>query len=766
MSHRVYGIRHHGPGSARSLAAALARWQPDCVLVEGPPDANELLPLVADAQMQPPVAILGYLAERATTSVFYPFAAFSPEWVAMRWALANAAVLRFIDLPLSLQLADAEEEEDSSASDGKAQPVEAGEEGAGDQAPAQPDSRSAEETAWRELCTAGGFADSEALWDRLVESRPDAADGDSEPLFDAVQELMAELRRDVPDPDGRELRREAYMRGEIRRALKEGHERIAVVCGAWHAPALRDVSKGVGADAAALKGLAKCKVATTWIPWSFGRLTRTSGYGAGVSSPGWYSHLHARPAGGIARWLAESARVFRGHDLDVAPSHVIEAVRLADTLATVRGFPEPSLAECLESMQAIFCNGDPGPMEFLARELLVGERMGTVPDSVPEPALSADLRAEQKRLRMKVEASQRTLDLDLRNENDLERSRLLHRLNILRVHWGQPQGEPRRARAKNTFHELWTLAWSPENALALIEAGRFGNTVERAANAALVEASAAATTIPQVASLLEQALNADCGDSVPALSLKLDALAAGSNDVPGLMVALAQLAPVLRYGDVRRTDVASLRVMLVHYAERVCIGLPLAASNISDELADQIAPMLAGCEQAMRLLASEEIDIGEDWQRTLRMLAGSGATHSLLAGRAVRLLIGRDALAAEEAAQLLSQALSPGVAAAQARWLEGVLAEGGLFLIHDPRLLTLLDDWLRALPADQFESTLPIARRAFSALSKPERRQIGQLVVAPGSPPQAAAADADFDWSRSPALVSLLQRYLKLEAIE
>jgi len=755
MAHRVYGIRHHGPGCARSLASALAAWRPDCVLVEGPPDANELLPLAADPQMQPPVALLGYVADRVESSVFYPFAAFSPEWVAMQWALANSAVLRFIDLPLSLQLAEvATAPAESDSEDAVSEHVEP-----------DVDAREAEETAWQELCAAGGFADSEALWDRLVETRADASEGGDEPLFDAVQELMAELRRGLPAPAGRELRREAHMRTEIRRALKEGHERIAVVCGAWHAPVLREVAKGVGADAAALKGLAKCKVATTWIPWSFGRLTRASGYGAGVASPGWYAHLHARPAGGVARWIAEAAQVFRRQELDVAPSHVIEAVRLADTLATLRGFPQPSLAECLEAMQTIYCNGDPAPMEFLARELLVGERMGTVPDSVPEPALSADLRAEQKRLRLKVEASQRSLDLDLRNDTDLERSHLLHRLGILGVHWGLLQDDPRRARAKNTFHEIWSLAWSPENALALIEAGRFGNTVERAAHNALLERCLAASAIPQVAGLLEQALRADCGECVPTLSAKLDALAAGSNDVPGLMGALAQLAPVLRYGDVRRTDVGSLRVMLGHYAERICIGLPLAASNISDELADQLAPLLAGCEQAMRLLANEQIDIGEDWQRALRVLASSGATHALLAGRAVRLLIGRDALSPEDSAQLLSQALSPGVAAGQARWLEGLLAEGGLFLIHDPRLLALLDDWLRALPADQFEAVLPIARRAFSSLSKPERRQIGQLVVTPASSAPAVPADAEFDWEREPQLVSLLQRYLKLEAI-
>ena len=40
---QVFGIRHHGPGSARSLVAALDDFEPDVVLIEGPADADPLL---------------------------------------------------------------------------------------------------------------------------------------------------------------------------------------------------------------------------------------------------------------------------------------------------------------------------------------------------------------------------------------------------------------------------------------------------------------------------------------------------------------------------------------------------------------------------------------------------------------------------------------------------------------------------------------------------------------------------------------------------
>ena len=45
-----FGIRHHGPGSARSLQHALQTLRPDAILIEGPPDANDLLQLAAHPQ--------------------------------------------------------------------------------------------------------------------------------------------------------------------------------------------------------------------------------------------------------------------------------------------------------------------------------------------------------------------------------------------------------------------------------------------------------------------------------------------------------------------------------------------------------------------------------------------------------------------------------------------------------------------------------------------------------------------------------------------
>ena len=130
---------------------------------------------------------------------------------------------------------------------------------------------------------------------------------------------MAALRAELPavDPDdaNEEARREAYMRQTIRASIKAGHRRIAVVCGAWHAPVLTTPLPPASHDARLLRGLPKQKIRSTWVPWTHSRLSTASGYGAGITSPGWYAHLWSSPDQPIARWLTKVAGALRGKDL-------------------------------------------------------------------------------------------------------------------------------------------------------------------------------------------------------------------------------------------------------------------------------------------------------------------------------------------------------------------------------------------------------------------------------------------------------------------
>ena len=137
------------------------------------------------------------------------------------------------------------------------------------------------------------------------------------------------------------------MRTQIRSAQKEGYKNIAIVCGAWHAPELTDQHTARD-DNALLKSLPKVKVSATWTPWTYERLAAANGYSAGIRSPGWYDHLWAGKRHPFTTWMTRAARVLRKQEFEGSSASIIEATRLAEALAGMRGRPQPGLDEsCL-----------------------------------------------------------------------------------------------------------------------------------------------------------------------------------------------------------------------------------------------------------------------------------------------------------------------------------------------------------------------------------------------------------------------------------
>jgi hypothetical protein len=87
--------------------AALEAMNPDAVLIEGPPDAAEVLALAGAAEMKQPVALLVYPVDAPGARGVLPFAEFSPEWQAIRFGLARGIPVSFMDLPQYHRLAEA-----------------------------------------------------------------------------------------------------------------------------------------------------------------------------------------------------------------------------------------------------------------------------------------------------------------------------------------------------------------------------------------------------------------------------------------------------------------------------------------------------------------------------------------------------------------------------------------------------------------------------------------------------------------------------------
>ena len=226
----IFGVRHHGPGSAALLKRAFDALNPACVLIEGTPEADDLIPFAGALGMKPPVALLVHASADANAAFFSPFAEFSPEWQAMQWALCHERPVRFIDWPggitihemIAAKNRDPEEIEVQVNSD----PLDV-------------------------LAEIAGFTDGEAFWNGLIEQGrlgqfdERSSGANALAVFAAIERAMTDVRADSESARSersrlRDQQREAWMRIHIRQALKEHEGQIAAMINAWHVSTLRE----------------------------------------------------------------------------------------------------------------------------------------------------------------------------------------------------------------------------------------------------------------------------------------------------------------------------------------------------------------------------------------------------------------------------------------------------------------------------------------------------------------------------------------------
>ena len=724
MSIHLLGIRHHGPGSARSVLQALDDLRPDMVLVEAPADVDNALRWVGEPGLVPPVALLTYVPAEPGRAAFAPFATFSPEWQAIRWANEHAVEVHAVDLPLAVTLAAIGGDDDGSL--------------VAEGAPPDP---------LRELASAAGDPDPERWWEDVIEHR-----GDGTPAFDAVAEAMAAAREGFV-PTQRELQREAHMRRAIRAARRAGHGEIVVVCGAWHVPALDIDAPGVpnaSTDAATLRGLPKVKTAVAWVPWTHRRLAAGSGYAAGVESPGWYRHVFDHPGSdGVARFFVDAARLVRQRGGAASPDHLIAGTRLAESLAAMRGRPRVGLSEVLDAADAVM-----GGLDLVRRELVVGDELGMVPESAPQVPLARDVTKAQKSARLSARAETTTVEVDLRTPTGLRKSHLLHRLVALGVPWGSVvDGRG----SSGTFRETWELRWEPELSVRLIERAGYGTTLESAATARLLERAGGSSGIVELVGIITAALFADLPQAVEPTVQRLASRAATDPDVGRLLDALPPLAEALRYGDVRSTDAGALREVVDGIVVRILAGVVASAHSLDDDAAALMVERLAGLQGALAVLDHPARRHG----LPIALVELSTTTgHGLVQGRATRLLHDAGVWSIDAVQRRLSQALSAGTPPASgAAFVEGFLAGSGSVLIHDADLLAVLDGWVSSLRPDAFDAVIALLRRTFGAFEAAERRQLMMLLMGVGVE-RTNGFGADVDPERAAAALATVRHML------
>ncbi|MFE3993798.1 DUF5682 family protein, partial [Streptomyces goshikiensis] len=705
----LLGVRHHSPALAAVVPALLDAAGAEVVCVELPADFQPWLEHLADPETVAPVALAGAGAEGRLA--FYPFADFSPELAAIRWARARGAEVVCCDLPLG--------------DPGWTAPGGAGAPGRRLFADA--------------LSASGSGRDGDDLWDRAVEV---LAPGCSpEAVRRAALGVGWGLRADAAVP-ATDLAREARMR-EVIAGAASGGRRVAAVIGAFHAPSLlapAPTGPGVppprtAAGSGAGPGEGDGEVVTSLVAYAYELLDSRSGYPAGIRDPLWQRAV--LEAGGEPERVREAASVaivgvcreLRRAGHVAGTGEAAEMLRVACDLAGLRALPAPGRGELLEAVSSVLGKGRPQARALEA--VLVGTGRGRVTPHAPRSGLGPSVEAELAELRLPSprDPAPREVRLDpLRSPLDARREVMLQRLLVC----GASYGEQLAVAATGDGTALgtkWRLSWTPSVPARLDLAGVRGVNAAQAAAGTLrdVARRAAAEGGPTPAQILTGLAAAARCELPELVGVRMDEAAAVLPEtaaLPELLQAL-ELLEGLRRGHFPGTSAEALAA-----AGELTGELLEAAVRALPGLAGSDDPADAGALVALADRAAGR-PLGLRIDSALAELSYTASPLMQGAALAVRVLLDLDPAAGlgDRAAGWIDGAVTPGARRALARRLGGLLTAAGPLLQSSPAALTPLLDRVDGLADQAFLDRLPALRGGFDALSPAARGRLLDTVT-------------------------------------
>ena len=729
----LFGVRHLSPAAAFRLRKALDEAKPELVLVEGPSDLNGQMQWLCHPDTQFPAAILAYTKEPPVRTVLWPFAVYSPETQAILWAHEHGVECRFMDLPSSVFLGFREAEEAVEADH--------------DRPGTEEEGTLTTESVYQRLETLTG-EDHDTFWERNFEQLGESPDfqAANNAFGRELRAAAADSRRDMAET----VVREAYMKRVIARAIASGipPEKIFCVCGSFHVAGLEENAPMTDGEERALPRADCC---ATLMPYSYYRLSSRSGYGAGNRAPAYFELLwDALNGGGVKDaaylYLTRLAAAHRKAGNLVSSAEVIEAVRLADTLASLRGSGYPTLSDLRDASVTTMGHGSFSELALAAADTEIGKKIGFLPEGVARTSVQEDFYRQLKELRLEKfrTAELQRLDLDLREKlnvkseaaalGDLRRSFFLHRLRVLGVHFAALL--PSRQEGAN-WGEYWELRWTPEAEIEVVESALLGDTVEGAAAFALKERSDGSASIAQAAAIFQDAFLCGMPAAASHALAVLQGLSVDAAAIADVAETASRLSLVVRYGDLRRFDPAPVVPLVKQLYLRAC--LTLADACVCDAKA---APAVTQAMDVLNTLQLSHDFLEEDrWLALLADISDRDDLNTRCSGFAMAILLERGQADEGLLSREVARRLSPGVPAdLGAGWFEGLAGKNRYALIARLSLWRQLDDYLSGLDDETFKRALVFLRRAFAGFSASEKNDIAENLgeVWGANPGQAA----------------------------
>lgn len=730
-----FPIRHHSPVCSYHLQEMIKTYQPDCILIEGPESANELLPVMTDAETEAPFAIYysykdstGIISEEAEEyRCYYPFLDYSPELVAARAGVESNIHTSFIDLPYAEILAASEEnaglrknEEKNNYND---------------------DYYLSTSAFMKRLVEKSGFRSFDELWEKYFEIDGmflDSREFVRNMLYYCVLSRLTSKESELLAEGC--IAREAYMRERIVQA-RQSFQRILVVTGGFHTYGLL-----YGQGQYSLHNIKNENQGVYLMSYSMEAADALNGYASGMPYPAFYQEIWEGILKNektqeqvyedtVLKFLVSTGKAVRRKEGCPSTYDEICALHMAGGLARLRGKPCMGVYELRDSVLSSYVKGEYTmatdlPMRTLAKEL-TGRQIGRLCKNAKVPPLVQDFEEACRKYRLKIGSTIKTeLTLNVfSSERHRQISEFFYQMEYLNTGFVRLVKGPnlRTRRDRNLIREIWSYKWSAQVVAALIDASVYGGTLPEAAiskiKSELRESTSSQAASELLISIFEMGLKSQLGDAF----IRMEKLISEDGDFFSLVKTFSNLIMLEELSTLYRSEL-NVTELLKSVYRKIMTSLPHMAGIKEENVPETMTALKTLFTILNRPCYREDRQV---FQETLYDLLERDNLNPGLEGCAMGILYGLGCLSAEHIGRKCAGYMSGTKEKRKslANVFHGLFFTARDLLFSSDDYIKIIDDFIAGIDDGDFMQVLPGFRLAFSYFTPVEIDKISERVA-------------------------------------
>ncbi|OZI12886.1 hypothetical protein CEW92_04355 [Bacillaceae bacterium SAS-127] len=730
-----FPVRHHSPACSYHLQKVIETYRPEVILIEGPTNANELLPYLVHENNQAPFAVYYSYADQAALldeekgkyTCYYPFLDYSPELVALRQAHKFGIKAKFIDLPYEQILLNSERGKGIHEKDRKKN---------------YNDDYLLDRSRFiQSLCRKENCRSFNELWEKLYE-----VDGLYQSTEVFVKNMLAycylsrhDYTEDMLKAEGC-LAREQFMAQEIQQALNQ-YERILVVTGGFHTSGL------IEWQSKSLPKLSLPKVkgkdtGTYLMAYTYKECHQLNGYASGMPYPSYYQTVWKnilkrtkQPLEASVQYhIAKFGKRLREKEDGVSTADSIEAMRMAIGLAGLRDKLECSLYELVDGVKSAFTKNEHSRLLQTLDQLLVGDQVGLIKETLHMPPIVNDFYSICKKYKLPIQTVQKqekVLDL-LKTKSHREISRFFHAMEYLNTDFCVKKKGPNYVERidTNLVRETWEYRWNPNVETELIQHSVYGGTINEAVSEMIMEKIKKSSSESHVA--CEQLIYAALIGLEPLMKQVLptvEKIIQQDGDFYSLVDACHHLHFLVKEPYLFHIEQSPYIKSLLIQAFQKAVSLMTAVANVPKDDENRAVEAM---KQFYTLIIERELSVHTElFVVQLKEILAAKEQNPAIAGAVVSMLIGLEEWTEEQGVEkAMSYLFATGEAVTEAAaFLKGLMTVSREMMLSNQTLLDGIQQMLSDISYETFLQVLPELRYAFSSFTPLEINMIAKRVA-------------------------------------